>query len=709
MQEKLVRTILVAISVACLAFSGSPGTSNKAYAAEDKAKCLLPPGERHGVNYPPYCAGWDIVPSTHKDGDRREKVQRLYPEDAFYHAGKGGRILDVTKAPFNATGKGKTDDTAALVAAWDFVAEKLRKNPPNSPDAQYIIYLPAGTYLVSDTIIYSGDVLHPDDNTQEGQYIRFIGEGRFETQIRLRDYADGFGEGAMRPVVAFGRKEFNNLETKNAFRGITINTGRGNPGAIGLEFGGANANEVDDTTIYSLDGLGQIGLHIRIEASQVYLHDLTIAGFDYGISTEKYHVTMAAIEHATMWGQHIAAVHSVDSGLSIRKLASVNRGPAVLIEGAGAHAVVVESKLLGGDEGTAAIRADKGMLFVRDIETADYARAVDVAGVPEVIDHDVAEYVSGPTFTLFGTQPVRSLPLPVKDIPAAKKDWPKPKDWANVDAFGAVGDGVTDDSPAIQAAVDSGNSVVYFPKKSYLFTQAVTVPATVKRINLLYSTLQGATSAAILRIEEDSPVPLIIEDGYGGTGTTVVSAGPRGVILNHTGFIRYRNESAARPDLFINVSSALGPLVISNQNAWLRFANTEPKTVPPGKTPAAFSCEQNANLWVFGFKTETSMTAFDARSGCKLEILGGVANQTPFRNFPNTIYPVVRVENAQASAILHTSGFPTTGTFPPERQGYTYGVRAFLGGEEKAILYSQFPSRPGRPHNFFMPLYVDQL
>lgn len=63
-----------------------------------------------------------VVPCTSQAGD-----DRVYPESAFLHAGRGGHLIDVTKAPFFARGDGLHDDTAAYAMkdcrAWVFGAK----------------------------------------------------------------------------------------------------------------------------------------------------------------------------------------------------------------------------------------------------------------------------------------------------------------------------------------------------------------------------------------------------------------------------------------------------------------------------------------------------------------------------------------------------------------------------------------------------------
>ena len=146
---------------------------------------------------------------------------------------KGGRFHPASgvfdaRENFGAVGDGKHDDTAALARA-------LRDTPPDAT-----VYLPAGTYLVSDTIGFR-------------QFRIMAGESREKTIIKLKDNAPGFTDAQKpKPVV---RCLFNNNQSiANYIEHLTIDTGRGNAGAVALRYNAHNQGWCDSLTLRSGDG-----------------------------------------------------------------------------------------------------------------------------------------------------------------------------------------------------------------------------------------------------------------------------------------------------------------------------------------------------------------------------------------------------------------------------------------------------------------------
>ena len=171
-------------------------------------------------------------------GDRQPGYNYVFPDDVFLH--NGGRVIDVTQPPFNAIQEPSRpgqehDDTAALVAAYDFVVDKVRTHGYDNAGSQWIIYLPDGVYDVSDTITYS--VEPPLFYKRYGMiYLRMWGQSRERTVIRLKDNSPGFEAGANKVVLSYHKHKGTNSETVNSLENLTIDTGSGNPGAIGVQY-----------------------------------------------------------------------------------------------------------------------------------------------------------------------------------------------------------------------------------------------------------------------------------------------------------------------------------------------------------------------------------------------------------------------------------------------------------------------------------------
>lgn len=654
---------------------------------------------------------------------------------------RNNAIIDVTKPPYNADNTGKIDCSDALKKALDDVLypniEGLRKakekllsiDDPNAKisfeirkendvlfvifpediEPTKILYFPNGTYLVSDTISYTLENL---SNIYQGlpkyemnRQIHFKGESRDGVVIKLRDNCKGFEYGSHKPVVSFMQAESSNLAMTNTFEDITIDIGKGNAGAVGLVFFGNNTGGVKNVRITTSDKekRGYAGLEINHEiVSGCYVKNLEVDGFDYGIRAIPVR-NFSVFENITVKNQRKVGFYINNMIISIRNLVSENYVTGVQVMGQQAHVVLVDSKLYGGNPLDSAINCELGSCFVRNVDTDGYGYPVTYALENVYKDKYISEYVSDMVYTAFENVK-KSEPIEVLDTP--EMFWSNDEnDWACVNDYGAVGDGKTDDTEAIQKALNSGKKYIWFQPEKYLVDGSIIVPETVERINFMYcdfiagEKIKKCKDNGVFVVKGDNG-NLLMEDvftweNFHGYLRFIEHAGKRTLILSdlHTQTAAMYFNSVEGGRVFIeNCGCTLGgdpyrtvpAYSFKGQEVWARHIN-----------PERSFCEilnDGGKVWIMGFKTENYGTAFKTINGGHTEVLGGTISIGTNRELPAIIN-----ENSTVSVVSSTNGYSMNDIFP-------IAIEETQGEETRQILHTEFPIRVLRCYK--IPLYV---
>ena len=413
---------------------------------------------------------------------------RLQDEKAVY----------LTPDEFSIVGDGVADDSAAIQQAIDQVQET---------SGEGIVFLPSGRYRISKTIyVWPG--------------VRVIGYGATRPVLYLGKNTPGFSEGMgymvfftggrpghdrRRPGTAPPARRNANSSASAPFPGtvpptapiVDANPGTfysamsnvdfeiddGNPAAVGIRFHVAQHCYLAHMDFHI--GSGLAALHdVGNEAE-----DLHFYGGRYGIMTRKpspgWQFTLL---DSTFENQREAAIKEHEAGLTMIRDEFKNEPQVVTIDPGYADELWIKDArfehingpaLTISNENNARTEINLEGIVCIDVphfasfrETGKRVNGPSAAYRIEEFSHGliIPEIgLNGKIATSFKTAPLGAIPP--REGPAIRA-LPSPDSWVNLSTLGVKGDGVTDDTEAIQRAIDQ-HSTIYIPMGRYLVSDTI--------------------------------------------------------------------------------------------------------------------------------------------------------------------------------------------------------------------------------------------
>ncbi|EJL34342.1 glycosyl hydrolase family 28-related protein [Novosphingobium sp. AP12] len=383
-------------------------------------------------------------------------------------------------------GDGRADDTAAIQQAIDRAAA----GPADKGSGGGIVFLPTGTYRITRTLF-----LWPG--------VRIFGIGEKRPVIVLGAKTPGFQRGIGHMLVFAGSERerdakdskeiafpppgsvpFNkNVADANpgtfysALGNVDFRILDGNPAATAIRFHSAQHSFVSHVDFDIGSGLAGL-YHVANEAE-----DLHFKGGRYGILAEKTSPAWPfALVDATFEGQRDAAIREHEAGMTLLNVTirdtpvgiEIDKGYGDWLWGqdvrfenvSKAGVIISNEKNVYTQIGFQNAVASNTPVFARLRESgrtvagkgAKYAVASFTHGLTLPALGQMGEYR-----TVMAAEPLAALPAPSAPVIRAL---PRVSDWASVRSLGAKGDNRTDDTAAIQKAIDT-HRVVYFPAGFY--------------------------------------------------------------------------------------------------------------------------------------------------------------------------------------------------------------------------------------------------
>ncbi len=445
-------------------------------------------------------------------------------------------ILDITRPPYSADPSGHSDSTNAIQQAVN-----------DARDRRMITFFPPGVYLVSRTVIASQETRTKPEpllgRRDDYPCILWGGTRGGRATIRLADKAPGFGDPEHpKPVIYFlslkpDSQPYNpNISFNQMILSLDVDLGSGNAGAIGVDHQGAQGSVTEDVHVRAEGAFA--GFRGAVGSGGGVSH-ISVTGGRYGL----YLAGMGLLD-SYAGSQPVPVISYADlKGQTELAVLSDVRGPLTLvgvsIDGAGIRLAGSRAPFNGAlnmvdsvirYRGSGAAITGNRPVYLSNVYFDNTARLVAVDGVPVLEGGPgwfrVVEYAAGPSdlYPVWSNGKKRRSPRlwavrpepPPKDL-RRRHHWLEPlPNWddpgvANVKAppYSARGDGATDDTAAIQRALDESRDV-FLPAGHYRISRPLWLRADSRLFGLgVHSKIEPLPESAAFR-DPGHPSPMLV-------------------------------------------------------------------------------------------------------------------------------------------------------------------------------------------------------
>ncbi|KAJ5482994.1 Glucan 1-3-beta-glucosidase [Penicillium diatomitis] len=436
---------------------------------------------------------------------------------------------------YGAVGDGVTDDTAAINAA---ISDGGRSGPASrvtTTTTPAIVYFPAGTYLISSSIIdyyFTQLIGNPNSLPVLKATPGFVGLGLIDGDQYQSDGSQGWGSTNVffRQIRNF-KLDLTSIPASSAATGIHWPTGQ------------ATSIQNVEIAMSSAAGTQHQGIFIE-NGSGGFMTDVTITGGLYGANVGNQQFTMrnmiisdavTAISQIWDWGWTYQGLRVTNCTTA---LSMNNGGPGnQLVGSVNVIDSTIEDCPTFVDTAWQSSTFSNGSLILENIALTNVPVAVkDTSGTVLAGSGGsttISAWGQGHKYTPNGPAnfqgAISPAPRPSGLLASGSNRYytkSKPQyanlpksSFMSVRAHGATGDGTTDDTSAIQSAVHaaaSSGKVLFFDQGTYKVTDTIYVPAGSRMVGETYPVIM-ATGIKFASITTPVPVMQIGKPGESGS------------------------------------------------------------------------------------------------------------------------------------------------------------------------------------------------